>query len=407
MRQKFSFVFLLYSLLAAIAYILSSNIDGGDALVMDYLTLSTLDTVLNFILISIVFLCGTLLGERLFNSKKLVFNTSKYGKNIGIIAVAVDERSKGILISYILFILVSYLYVGEPLWLRDYYHLSEVSKTESEAAGSLMDLIGALAQLTIGMLPPTIRYYINENNIKVKVLNRIALFLSIVFLYGASTKMCAAVAFMYLLAGIMNNTGRFNKYSAIFFIAPFIILTLVLDQRNRMSYGILTLFDSLDSLVGNPLDVLVFGLQIVGSAVSIVAETKLDVNLSYSHLFIELSPLSGFAAGWYDIYDLRRLSFAVPYSALGTLAAYSYFYLFFYGIVYGITMVFLGKVLSKIFGTEASIFVVLTSIFVCGMLGQYNLRSTTRFIYYTFLLYMIVETVSKLLIYKRRKNEFI
>ena len=102
-------------------------------------------------------------------------------------------------------------------------------------------------------------------------------------------------------------------------------------------------------------------------------------------LLISLSPLSGDSVGWYEIAQSRRISEEIPFSALGELYGYSplilVFYFLFVGAVFSIVEYELENSHPKIRG-----FLVLFSFGFCLLFGlfvlQYNLRSSTRMIYY-------------------------
>lgn len=102
-------------------------------------------------------------------------------------------------------------------------------------------------------------------------------------------------------------------------------------------------------------------------------------------LFIELSPLLGKQAGWYEISSIHRFNFATPVPALGESMNYGLQWLILIFISCGIIIGVLHRLakdnaskLSKI----AEYFVISGASYFAILCLQYNLRSAIRIVYY-------------------------
>jgi len=103
-------------------------------------------------------------------------------------------------------------------------------------------------------------------------------------------------------------------------------------------------------------------------------------------LFIELSPLLGKQAGWYEISSIHRFNFATPIPSLGESMNYGLQWLILIfiscGIIFGV-LHWLAKNNTSKFNNIAEYFVISGASYFAILCLQYNLRSAIRIVYYS------------------------
>lgn len=123
-------------------------------------------------------------------------------------------------------------------------------------------------------------------------------------------------------------------------------------------------------------------------------------------LIIEISPIFGQAAGWYDISRNHRFNSATPFAGLGEIMNYGFIYFLVVFTLIGAVIGGLNFYLSaKIWGLgKISIFILMagTSYFALLCL-QYNFRSAIRVIYYLMAYVIAIGIMSRFLRIPRYK----
>ncbi len=127
-------------------------------------------------------------------------------------------------------------------------------------------------------------------------------------------------------------------------------------------------------------------------------------------LWVSLNPLPGNVAGWYAVSDAYRLNVNAPYPALGELANRSVLVVATYfavaGFVLARTDLAIRRLMARGHQLYALLLVAVSGLFAVFSL-QYNLRTTTRFLYYLTALTLLAAIVPRLLaaargLYSRR-----
>jgi len=115
-------------------------------------------------------------------------------------------------------------------------------------------------------------------------------------------------------------------------------------------------------------------------------------------LFVELSPLLGKQAGWYDIAPYHRFNFSTPAAAIGEGLNYGFYILlaifavvgFAFGLMISKTQLLPER--SRIFGGA---FVLASASYFSVLSLQYNLRSAVRVIYYAAACVIAIQILSR------------
>lgn len=114
-------------------------------------------------------------------------------------------------------------------------------------------------------------------------------------------------------------------------------------------------------------------------------------NASISNLVTILNPLPGRLTNWYAIASKLRINEIAPYTAIGELAKYPLFSIFYYSLLgyyfAAVDFFIKSQVLHKKYFWAVLQFLVLALYVVHSF--EYNLRSSHRFIYYSMALYML------------------
>jgi hypothetical protein len=122
-------------------------------------------------------------------------------------------------------------------------------------------------------------------------------------------------------------------------------------------------------------------------------------------LAVSLDPLPGTIAGWTDLAPLLRVTFYTPYNALGELALQGTLVLILYFLVVGYLTTRLQSLATSLHGLRSAAMLLalggLIAAFSVFSL-QYNLRSTTRYVWYALGLYLVLRFVPVLVSGRRR-----
>lgn len=118
-----------------------------------------------------------------------------------------------------------------------------------------------------------------------------------------------------------------------------------------------------------------------------------------SDLLISISPLPGEWAGWYDINLYRRISEFIPYSAIGELYGFSPFFCFAYMGIVGTILTYCERTVAFAVGARKALLLVvliMMGILFALLAPQYNLRSSTRSIYYLLAFFATLTVLSSI-----------
>lgn len=128
---------------------------------------------------------------------------------------------------------------------------------------------------------------------------------------------------------------------------------------------------------------------------------------SWDKLIVCLSPLPGKMTNWYAIADKMRSNQFAPFTAIGELAKFKYFFSFYYFIV-GFYFSFIDYHIKQNLISKKYIFPVLQILILAMFIifsFEYNLRSANRYLYYSFIIFLLYYFFKKYkFTFKSKKN---
>jgi hypothetical protein len=381
--MRISTVYAFYALLCIFSLWTLEGIGYSRWITDFWLTSASDNALVTFFIISCVFYAGFFSAEQL-----CARFLNKESTNVKVVTfyyndVCFSDYRLFYAGSFILIVLICFVVfvTGVDLYKRDFYSLSD-------GDASFKYVVVSALNLPIGLFPALLRLISDDKNFIVNCTRRGLLLLSILLLYSIGTKLAAILGVLYSF-GFYFRTGSLRYRYLLNIMLVVFVLAMVLDQRSVEFYGLATLPVTLSNAINNSADFFSLALQVLASPVLITAETFFLAG--GTSLTIELSPLSGLASGWIEIADSSRINFAIPFNTIGTLAAHSFLLLYLYSIILGLLVNLLSSKIARIDRRFSSAFVIMVSVFFCGMIGQYNLRSTTRWLYLLLLIWMLVE----------------
>lgn len=129
-------------------------------------------------------------------------------------------------------------------------------------------------------------------------------------------------------------------------------------------------------------------------------------NPNFHKLYTCLSPLPGFLTDWYMYAKNMRLNLYAPFTSIGEISSYSYFSYIYYFIL-GFYFTFIDKFIKTQFILKKYIFAIsifLTLIIFIVLSFEYNLRSSNRYLYYSFFIYFVGISLNKKIISNAKKQ---
>jgi hypothetical protein len=192
---------------------------------------------------------------------------------------------------------------------------------------------------------------------------------------------------------ISSGNSLFNKLRFLFHVfIGFIFLAYIMQLRGLDSHGLIPYIKS----IGSPTDFLrnvffnVYYSFIYGVYVTI--ETINKAKLDWSIILININPLPGSIAGWYDYADNMRINFYVPYSLHGRVFKTGLFFSVIYFFITGLLFSYFESVVRKMFMDKNRILAFLIIILLVLHIVyafEYNMRSAIRYFYYAFFILLM------------------
>ncbi|MFB2555288.1 hypothetical protein [Herbiconiux liangxiaofengii] len=231
----------------------------------------------------------------------------------------------------------------------------------------------------------------------------------IAYFISLGTRRLALVPLLILIGYVLARRGRIPLVGAVvtaFF--ALILLSLPLYFRGLPTHGLIPHLQGLYVFALNP-EIL------AASANNVLAGFKISGLTAFAQppiqleaLWVSINPITGDAAGWYDIARALRLNRYTPYSAVGELGNYGFVVLTAgmagIGILLGLAQRFNDTLFRepvwKLVGIAA---LGLTFVFVIQS-AQYNLRSDLRYLYLMIGVQIAVLVLIRLRDWSRRRN---
>lgn len=234
---------------------------------------------------------------------------------------------------------------------------------------------------------------------------RILLALWVIVLFGRATRSIAAVPLLLLLATWLSGKDASMRRILLTFSATLTLLQLPLALRaNANGVGIKTLGLA---IIENPSTALsergiegTLGNVMFSGPLTAVVRLR---EMPDGSLATSLNPLPGALTDWPSLSRLLRIDATTPYGGLGELAAHGPITLALVGVFAGLIFAILSRVAASQDGS-IRIIVVLISLGLATFFGvrvlQYNLRSSTRLLWYAIalvgFLYVVGSTHARL-----------
>lgn len=369
---------LIYAFIGVYAYSVSSRGDYSfyDLGVGDVYT----DSLFAHILASISLFLGSFLAAKIFrlktlSSKNIVLAFTRFRWN-GVATIF------NVLLSVLVLSLSFYTYGVDGLFYRAYY------LPQPDAASVAAQILGFLVVFLACIL------LLSNNRRDRRFAIFSAIFIFFIF-FAKGSRVSAFVLLSFGLSWIWFSSERSRFYmkislSVLLLIMSMSLMGVLLYFRTQADYGLvpyfLNFFDAVNYLWVDDYQGWLDILFNISFSVPVTQFTILSAGNDVSELIIALTPVGGGASGWVQLADSRRISIDIPFSAFGELYAHSKFHLFGYMIVVGVLFAFfedyVGRdvgVMVVLCGVVFFVFVVMFSL----LAPQYNLRSTTRVIWYS------------------------
>ncbi len=180
-----------------------------------------------------------------------------------------------------------------------------------------------------------------------------------------------------------------------------LLLPIPLLLRSGSDHGLLPYIDILASTKFSLEDYLTSANNVL-NGFGIVGTTAFRVQpITPEQLAVSLSPLTGDAAGWYEIASGLRLNFYTPYAALGELANVGWATFTISMLVLGLAFGIIERAARRIARTPRVAVLRFLPIGLCYLftiqMTQYNLRSEARLVYYAIIAALVLSIIARLL----------
>ena len=222
------------------------------------------------------------------------------------------------------------------------------------------------------------------------------------------------ITYLIFVFGFYVSKGKDNKIGVVSLlkhvVTTIFLLSLVLSFRNLEVQGLFPFFYLIFNF-NQFIDLLLNGFQGVftnlGVSLPLAVYVDSAYNISSADVFKSLNPLPGFVIGVGSIEQLLRYNVFIPYSAVGILFNYgmplSCFYYFLIGIFFFFVDMNAYKEFSNNRPLRAILIMVAPAFFIIISL-QYNLRGSTRMLYYG--LFILILYRLFILFYRKKVRGF-
>jgi len=209
-------------------------------------------------------------------------------------------------------------------------------------------------------------------------------------LFARSSRSLAALPGLVLLGRVL--AGANVRIRSVVLAAAASILLLQLSLVGRVHQGGVGLIPFGEELLTRPERIFskisaggLFGnILISGPQTAVVANRPIPAEA----LWVSINPMLGRFAGWNDIEHSLRFTKSMPYNTLGELGAHGWVALVVVAGAAGLLLALSTRIASNVKGayaTVAALLVLSCSAFFSVSILQYNLRSSSRIVWYAFL----------------------
>lgn len=240
-------------------------------------------------------------------------------------------------------------------------------------------------------------YEANRKYLLRKFVILIPAFLIAMLFFSMASRRFALIPLLFACGKWMWDTSSRKNMRAMFFatIIAFLIVPIPLSLRRLNEYGLIPFFAAIFS-GGVDWSGMANSLMNIFFSLPLAAYIKSLPRLGYAHFIMSINPMPGWFVGWYQVASEFRVNKYIPYSGLGELMNYGWAALSAYYGVVGSLLTFL-ETKARLSKEPHKRFVVIAFGMLFAIFSvQYNLRSCTRLIYYSVIIYVAVTMASKL-----------
>lgn len=301
-------------------------------------------------------------------------------------------------LAIVIFLIIFFLFLityGKGIFIREDY-----IPDRSMGLTTIIKILSFIESLILGFL-----YKKN----KVISVSFFIFFILITLGTGSRTVFLFFILYTFLVF-ISNKNTFLNKirFSIQIFFSLF-LLAYIMQLRQLPEHGIIPYLKSIGSSSQDFYRSFFFNIYysfIYGVFVTIrtVEETQLDWNI----IFININPLPGFLAGWYDHANDMRINIYAPYSLHGrvfrTGIAFTVVYFFLSGLIFSYFEKKIRNLLTenkRIYSFIITIILILHIVYAF----EYNMRSAIRYFYYAFFIVFVVYVFKQVKKNLPKKNE--
>lgn len=281
-----------------------------------------------------------------------------------------------------IFLIISFLFLityGEGIFIREDY-----IPNRNKGLTTIIKILSFIESLILGLI------YKKNKFVSITLFT-----LFILITLGTGSRSVFLFFILYnLLIFISNGNTLLNKvrFSIQIFLSLF-LLAYIMQLRSLPEHGIVPYLKSIGSSSQDFSRSFFFNIYysfIYGVFVTIrtVKEAVLDWNI----IWLNINPLFGKMAGWYDYADKMRINRYIPYSLHGRVFKTGLIFTIFYFFITGLIFSYFEKKIRNLLNNRNRIFaLVLVIILILHIVYafEYNMRSAIRYFYYAFFLILI------------------
>ena len=301
-------------------------------------------------------------------------------------------------LAIVIFLIIVFLFL--ITYVKGIFFREEYIPDRSNGLTTIIKILSFIESLILGFL-----YKKN----KIISLSLFVFFILITLGTGSRTVFLFFVLYTFLIF-ISNGNTFLNKvrFSIQIFFSLF-LLAYIMQLRQLPEHGVIPYLKSIGSSSQDFYRSFFFNIYysfIYGVFVTIrtVEKAQLDWNM----ILVNLNPLPGFLAGWYDYSNDMRINIYAPYSLHGRVFRTGTIFTIIYFIFSGLIFSYFEKKIRKLLTEGKRIYAFfLTIILVLHIVYafEYNMRSAIRYFYYAFFIVFMVYIFKQLKKNLPKKNE--
>ncbi len=345
---------------------------------------------INFYLLALnSFLFGVIFFYDLSLKKNKLLLSSKIKLNYTF-KIHVSDKSKNYIIYYYIFLFILiFLVYGKSLFIRSEY----VSFDKLKGFVIIIKLMSFVACIFAAILYK-----------KYKKTSFFLFFLLLFFYLGTGSRIIFIFFLMYLsLTFLLSDKKSFLRKIRFGFLvlALFFFLSYLIQLRSLPEHGIIPYsiyFFNMGTEVLKKFTFNIYYVFIYGVFVTI--KTLKKAPHDWYIIWVNINPLPGFLAGWYKYASERRINKFAPYSTHGEIFRMGRYFTFIFYFLIGLIYTYFEKkvreMISKKFFLKAFVLLIILILNIIYSF-EYNMRSSTRYIYYAYF-YILILYILKIFI---------